>query len=73
MRVNVSTDNAQCITSSSIEEYLASEQHRLNLVNQVTMEDMKTENRYYGNTVFTDRIPKILNPKLQAWKDILLK
>ena len=49
-------NNGQCVTSSDMDEYLASEQHRLNVVNQVTMEDMKVENRYYGNTVITERV-----------------
>ena len=55
MRV-YTNNNGQCVTSSDIDEYLASEQHRLNVVNQVTMEDMKVENRYYGNTVITERV-----------------
>ena len=55
MRV-YTNNNGQCVTSSDIDEYLASEQHRLNVVNQVTMEDMKVENRYYGNTMIAERV-----------------
>ena len=58
--MHVYTNNdGKCVTSSDIDEYLASEQHRLNIVNQVTMEDMKMENQYYCNllnTVITERI-----------------
>ena len=35
------------------------EQHRLNLAKQVTMEDMKMENRYYGNTYVTLKLPRL--------------
>ena len=51
MRIETNTDG-QCMTSGDIDEYMSSEQHRLNVVNQVTMEDMKMENRYY----ITERI-----------------
>ena len=43
MCIYANTDG-QCMMSGDIDEYLGSEQHCLNVVNQVTMEDMKTEN-----------------------------
>ena len=55
MRIYTNTDG-QCMTSGDMDEYLGSEQHSLNVVNQVTMEDMKMENQYYGNNVTTERV-----------------
>jgi hypothetical protein len=55
MRICTNNDG-QCMTVSDIDAYMGSEQHRLNVVNQVIMEDMKVENRYYGTNVITERI-----------------
>ena len=60
MRVTTNT-NGQCMTSADMDEYLSSEQHRLNVVNQVIMEDMKVENKYYGGMVVTQRVPMRIN------------
>ena len=60
MRVTTNT-NGQCMTSADMDEYLSSEQHRLNVVNQVIMEDMKVENKYYGGMVVTQRAPMRIN------------
>ena len=49
-------NNGQCMTVGDIDAYMGSEQHRLNVVNQVIMEDMKVENQYYGTNVITERI-----------------
>lgn len=66
MRIDTSV-KGQCVTSGDMDEYLSSEQHRLNIANQVISEDMKVENKYYCKIAVCDRVPKILNPKLKEW------
>jgi stage V sporulation protein SpoVS len=46
-----SHEEAMCVVCDTIEEYIRYEQHRLNVVNQITTEDMKAENKYYGNVI----------------------
>ena len=53
------SNNMSCLMCDSMEDYnryqyenyVKSEQHRLDLVSQVTAEDMKVEKKYYGNVV----------------------
>ena len=46
----------QCLVCDTIDDYLKYEQHRLNIVNQVKAEDMKEENKYYGNVIVLNRM-----------------
>jgi hypothetical protein len=46
-----SHEESMCVVCDTIEEYIRYEQHRLNVVNQITTEDMKAENKYYGNVI----------------------
>ena len=55
MRVGDHFTGANSITCSSVEEYMACEQHRSNLVNQVYSEDMKVEKKHYGDLVYIER------------------
>ncbi len=40
----------------TIEDFIKYEQHRLNIISQVTSEDMKSENKYYGNVIVLNRM-----------------
>ena len=51
MRVDTCYDGPNYLVCDSIEEYVQYEQHRLNIAQQICVEDMKVENRNYGNTV----------------------
>ena len=76
MRVggSVSDDtDYNCVVSGCMDDYETFEQHHLNLVSQVVTEDMKTENRYYGDIVMSSRKPYILDPELEVWKHILCR
>ena len=55
MRIGESIDGFNHVTIGSIEEYMACEQHRLNLAHQMYDEDMRVEKKYYGDLVFTER------------------
>jgi hypothetical protein len=56
-----SHEEAMCVVCDTIEEYIRYEQHHLNVVNQITTEDLKTENKYYGNVIQLNRmsVPKM--------------
>ena len=45
-----------CIMCDTIDDFIKYEQHRLNIVSQVSMEDMKVENKYYGNVIVLNRM-----------------
>ena len=51
MRVETCYDGLNYLVCNSIEEYIRYEQHRSNIAQQVCVEDMKVENRNYGNIV----------------------
>ena len=44
------------IWCDSVEEYLRYEQHRSDLAQHVRQNDMKVENKYYGNVVAVNRL-----------------
>ena len=54
--VETHDDDVCCLMCDTIEEYIKYEQHRLNIVSQVKAEDMKVENKYYGNIVVLNRM-----------------
>ena len=56
MSVEAYSDDMRYLMCNTIEDYIKSEQHRLNIISQVTSEDMKTENTYYGNVMSLNRI-----------------
>ena len=53
-------EDVVCVVCDTIEDYIRYEQHHLNVVNQVQTEDMKSENKYYGNVIQLNRmsVPK---------------
>ena len=51
MRVYTCYEGPNYLVCDSIEEYMRYEQHRSNIAQQVCKEDMKVENRTYGNVV----------------------
>lgn len=51
MRIHTNADGPNSIVSSSIEEYIKYEHHRLNLMAQLESEDIKEERKYYGNVI----------------------
>jgi hypothetical protein len=51
MRVYTCYEGPNYLVCGSIEEYLRYEQHHSNIAQQVYVEDMKAENRDYGNMV----------------------
>jgi hypothetical protein len=53
------------VISRSIEEYLANEQNCLNLENQITMNNMKTEIKCYGHMVLRNLYPEKLSPQAE--------
>ncbi len=55
MRISTHED-VMCIMCDTIEDYIRYEQHSLNVVNQVQTEDMKSENKYYGNVIQLNRL-----------------
>ena len=65
MRVHSISRECKHVVVSDVDAYFGMqkdvlvEQHRLNLAKQVTMEDMKMENRYYGNTYVTLKLPRL--------------
>ena len=73
MKIEVAEVELNHITCGSVEDYMGYEQHRLNVVSQVTMEDMKFENKYYGNVILTDRTPLVVCPELERWKRTIYK
>jgi hypothetical protein len=56
MRVDTRVIGSNYVICDSIEEYMRYEQHRSHVVEQVTAEDMKVENKYYGNAILLNRI-----------------
>ena len=49
-------DSDICIVCDNIDDFVKYEQHRLNLISQVQCEDMKVENKYYGNVILLNRM-----------------
>ena len=49
MRIGTAQDKPNGIRVCDIEEYMMSEQHRSNMVNQIQSEDMKVERKLYGD------------------------
>ena len=47
MRIGTAQDKPNGIRVCDIEEYMMSEQHRSNMVNQIQSEDMKVERKLY--------------------------
>jgi len=56
MRVNTCFGGPNHIICDSVEEYIRYEQHRSNVLQQIYSEDMRVENRYYGQTVLLNRL-----------------
>jgi hypothetical protein len=56
MRVDKCLDGPNYVICDSVEEYMHYEQHRSNVLQQTCREDMKVENRYYGQTIFLNSI-----------------
>ena len=56
MIVKAYSGDIRYLMCNTIEEYIKSEQHRLNIMSQIITEDMKTENTYYGNVVSLNRM-----------------
>ena len=56
MIVTAYSGDIRYLMCNTIEEYIKSEQHRLNIMSQIITEDMKTENTYYGNVVSLNRM-----------------
>jgi hypothetical protein len=56
MIVETHDDDATCLMCDTIDDYIKYEQHRLNVVNQVKAEDMKAENKLYGNVIVLNRM-----------------
>jgi dimeric dUTPase (all-alpha-NTP-PPase superfamily) len=56
MKIDSNIDGNDYIICSSVEDFLASEQHHLNLVSQMTLEDMKVEKRYYRQVISMNRM-----------------
>lgn len=55
MRVVIDKDReSKWIVCNDIDDYVRYEQHRLNIVAQVTAQDMKAEKQYYGNVIVLD-------------------
>jgi hypothetical protein len=56
-----SHEETMCVVCDTIKEYIQYEQHCLNVVSQIMTEDLKTENKYYGNVIQLDRmnVPKM--------------
>jgi hypothetical protein len=73
MKVEVSEVGLNHVTCGSIEDYMGYEQHRSNILSQVAMEDMKFENKYYGNITLTDRTPLIVDTEMEQWKHVLYR
>ena len=55
MRIPMQNDNVY-VVCSSIEDYVKYDQHRSQLVSQITAEDMKAEKRMYSDIVVCNRI-----------------
>lgn len=56
MMIETYEDNVKCLVCETIDDYVKYEQHRLNIVSQVRAEDMKVENKYYGNVILLNRL-----------------
>jgi hypothetical protein len=56
MKLEQHVDGPNHIWCDSVEEYLRYEQHRSDLAQYVRQNDMKVENKYYGNVVAVNRL-----------------
>ncbi len=56
MRLETHYDGPNYMLCDSIEEYLRFEQHRSNVAQRVTKEDLSYENQYYGNIIQLNRM-----------------
>ena len=56
MRINTCFGGPNYVICDSVEEYIRYEQHRSNVLQQIYSEDMRVENRYYGQTVLLNRL-----------------
>ena len=56
MRIQTDDEDTKCFVCDIVDDYIKYEHHRLNIVNQVKAEDMKAENKYYGNIIVLNRM-----------------
>ena len=56
MKIPAVSNDVECLICDTIEDYIKYEQHCLNIISQITSEDMKSENKYYGNVIVLKRI-----------------
>jgi len=56
MKIPTVSCDVECLMCDTIEDFIKYEQHRLNIISQVTSEDMKSENKYYGNVIVLNRM-----------------
>jgi hypothetical protein len=56
MKIPTVSCDVECLMCDTIEDYIKYERHRLNIISQVTSEDMKSENKYYGNVIVLNRM-----------------
>ena len=52
MKIPMVSSDVECLMC----DYIKYEQHSLNIISQVTSEDMKSENKYYGNIIVLNRM-----------------
>ena len=56
MKIPTVSCDVKCLMCDTIDDFIKYEQHRLNIISQVTSEDMKSENKYYGNVIVLNRM-----------------
>ena len=56
MKIPTVSCDVECLMCDTIEDFIKYEQHHLNIISQVTSEDMKSENKYYGNVIVLNRM-----------------
>ena len=56
MMIETYQDDVKCHVCETVNDYSKYEQHHLNVVSQVRAEDMKVENKYYGNVILLNRL-----------------
>ena len=56
MKIPTVSCNMECLMCDTIKDFIKYVQHRLNIISQVTSEDMKSENKHYGNIIVLNRM-----------------
>jgi hypothetical protein len=56
MMIETYENDVKCLVCETIDDYIKYEQHRLNVISQVRAEDVKVENKYYGNAILLNRL-----------------